>query len=168
MSQNNNAQDEDEGSKPNSNLDLLNIDEGDIQVKSNLNLIEIGDDGDRQSELSKTGHGWVKEQAFYQIKSAMQVDMQQTQTTLDGLMGNNFADRVKQMHLMHEEEELVLDDKDPKQAKLRQQLLKRKVNNESRSHKRNVTEDLDNIEKKSTRNLLVPSQISKRSGLKKK
>jgi hypothetical protein len=45
---------------------------------------------------------------------------------MDGLLGGNFADRVKQMHLMHEEEELVLDDKDPVRAKLRKQLLKRK------------------------------------------
>ena len=58
------------------------------------------------------------------------------------------------MQLKHEEE-LVLDDNDPKKAKLRYQLLKRKMNNNDGKshHKRNVTEDLDNLGRKNLPNL---------------
>ena len=65
------------------------------------------------------------------------------------------------MHLMNEEEELVLDDKDPMKAKLRKQLMKKQyIDTES---KRDVIADLENLEKNSIRNLKVPSPIIKKS-----
>lgn len=103
MSQNANlTQDDDSKSKKCSNLDLLNIDEGDIQIRSNLNVIELDDaksnatknEQDRQSDFSKTGHGWIKDKDFHH-QNSLKVDLQGTQSTMDGLLGGNFADRVK-------------------------------------------------------------------------
>lgn len=68
---------------------------------------------EQQSELSKTGRGWIKHNDIKQNKSSIAIDIKShTHSTQSGFINGNFADRVKEMNKNNEFEELLILDRD--------------------------------------------------------
>ena len=108
-------------SQRNSNIDFNTAPEQEIGTRQNFNLTELENldqpEYKDNSEMQNTTQGWIKDQAIAQANIGIHVELQKTQSTLvhEKDYTGGFADKVKELTMLNEEE-LLLDDKDPKRA----------------------------------------------------